>query len=361
MYNVPSVTPAEASGHQASGPRRPSPAKHAYPSLIVLHLGESDSPRMRTVRLVVGYGAIACALPYLALKVVWLSGGTLGAANPNIMRDGSMMALNAITAFMDLTGIGLALAFTHSWGLRVPAWLLLPPMWVATGLLSRFVLWVPMVAAIRVMNSESLPRVTGGPVEPWVYVLVYIEFAGLGVGLIAGFILHARARWPEAFRPAAGAVPPGPAYAVLRPLAATTAILATAASLLHLAWAFGFPVGLTGAEGNTRTLAGSLIHAIDAGMMLAAAAGVLMMVHRLAGNAPFWLALSLTWVGAGSLFGWGLWTLINVLAQTALLRDAPGQTLVNLTHLLSLLLGLTMGVILLVVVAERRDPAAHRP
>ena len=28
--------------------------------------------------MVAGYGAIACAMPYLALKIVWLGGGTLG-------------------------------------------------------------------------------------------------------------------------------------------------------------------------------------------------------------------------------------------------------------------------------------------
>jgi hypothetical protein len=320
----------------------------------------SDSPRMKKVRLAVGYGAVACALPYLALKVVWLAGGTLGTADPNLMSDGSMMALNLLTALMDLVGIGLALAFTHSWGNRLPPWLLLPPMWVATGLLSRFVLWVPMVAAIRAVSTESLPRATGGPVESWVYVLVYIEFAGLGIGLIAGFVLHAKARWPEAFRSTVDALPPGAAHDVLKPLAGATALLATAASLLHLAWAFGLPVGLSGANPGARSAAGSLIHAIDAGMMVAAATGVLMMVHRVVPKAPFWVPLSLTWVGAGSLFGWGLWALINVLAQTALLRNAPGRALVNLDHLLSVLLGLTMGLVLLVVVAERRGARVEK-
>jgi hypothetical protein len=320
---------------------------------------ESDSPRIRKVRLAFGYGAVLCALPYLALKVVWLFGGTVGAADPNIMRDNSMRTLNAVTAFMDLTGIGLALAFTHSWGNRLPAWLLLPPMWVATGLLSRFVLWVPMVAAIRAVNSESLPRAAGGPVEPWVYVLVYIEFAGLGIGLIAGFILHARARWPDAFRSTVASLPPGAAHGVLKPLASATALLATAASVLHLAWALGFPVGLSGVDPGARSIAGSLIHAIDALMMISAAAGVSMMVHRVVPKAPFWLPLSLTWVGAGSLFGWGLWALINVLAQTALLRNSPGRALVNLDHLLSVLLGLTMGLVLLIAIAERRGARAE--
>jgi hypothetical protein len=38
--------------------------------------------RTRALRLIAGYGAIASALPYLALKIVWLSGGSLGATDP---------------------------------------------------------------------------------------------------------------------------------------------------------------------------------------------------------------------------------------------------------------------------------------
>jgi hypothetical protein len=53
--------------------------------------------------------------PYLALKIVWLSRGSLGATDPALMRDTSMIALNAATAGLDLVGIALALTFTHQW------------------------------------------------------------------------------------------------------------------------------------------------------------------------------------------------------------------------------------------------------
>ncbi len=138
--------------------------------------------RLRVLRVIAGYGAIASALPYLALKVVWLSGGTLGVADQSMMRDASTIVLNAITAGMDLVGIALALAFTHRWGLRMPVWLLLPPIWVATGLLTTFVVGVPITAIVNALASDSVPRVTSGPVQPWVYVVVYVEFAGLGSG-----------------------------------------------------------------------------------------------------------------------------------------------------------------------------------
>ena len=63
----------------------------------------------------------------MALKVVWLSGGTIGVADVSMMREPSMIALNAVTAGMDLVAIVIAMAFTHRWGLRIPAWLVLPP------------------------------------------------------------------------------------------------------------------------------------------------------------------------------------------------------------------------------------------
>lgn len=39
------------------------------------------------IRLVVGYGAVVATIPYLTLKVVWLSGGTVGLANPEFFSD----------------------------------------------------------------------------------------------------------------------------------------------------------------------------------------------------------------------------------------------------------------------------------
>jgi hypothetical protein len=314
----------------------------------------SHPSRERVVRLTAGYGAVACALPYLGLKIVWLAGGTLGVAEQSLMRDGSMWALNAITAGMDLVGIGLALAFTHRWGLRVPAWLLLPPIWVATGLLARFVVWVPISAIITAMRPVTSPRIVGGPVQPWVYVIVYVEFVGLGIGLVLAFLMYAWRRWADAFWSTTDALPTGKTHDVQVPVATATALLAISVGVLHLAWAFGATVGLGEAVAARRTLLGSLVNATDAGMMVVAATGVSMMVHRLGRKTPFWLPLAMTWLGAGYLFGWGLWPLMNVLAETALLRGRDGMALVNLIHLLSMIVGLTMGLLMLFVLAERR-------
>jgi hypothetical protein len=297
---------------------------------------------------------MASALPYLALKSVWLGGGTLGVADPGMMRDASMTVLNAVTAGMDLAGIGLALAFTHRWGLRIPAWLLLTPMWVATGLLATFVLGVPAAAIVNALGSGSLPQVAGGPVQPWVYVVVYIEFAGLGIGLMVAFVLYARTRWAETLRSATRAFQPGATHDVQVVLANGAALVAMAVGMLYLAWAFGAAVGLREEAAARRTMVGSLINGIDGALMIGAAAGVLMMVHRIGSHIPLWLPLAMTWIGAGSMFGWGSWQMVNVLGQTALVRAADGMALVNLLGLVRLVVGLVMGLLTVFLIAERR-------
>jgi hypothetical protein len=300
------------------------------------------------LKLIVGYGAIACALPYLALKIVWLSGGTLGAAKPDIMRDSSMIVLNAVTAGMDLVGIGLALAFTHRWGLRIPAWLLLPPMWVASGLLARFVVGVPLAAVLNALISGGLPRVTGGPVQPWVYVVVYVEFAGLGIGLMLAFLLYAKARWVQGLP--SSATWPGATRDVEVALANSMGPVTLALGVLYFVQAF-----------HARTIVGSLNNGIDAALMMGAAAGVLMLVHGRGSRMPLWVPIAMAWVGGGSLFAWGLWQTINVLSQTMLVRSAAFTPFANLVGLLRLILGLVIGLLTVFFLASLTGEREKRP
>jgi hypothetical protein len=304
----------------------------------------------------VGYGAVASALPYLALKLVWLAGGGLGVADARMMRDASMVALNVLTAAMDLVAIGLALAFTHEWGAKIPAWLVLPPMWVATGLLAKFVTAVPVVAAVERLGPGSIGRPVTGPVEPWVYSVVYAGFAGIGVGLMLAFILYVRVRWGDVFAAGAQRSSPRRRHRVQVPLAASSATMAVAVGGLHLAWAFGSEIGVPPQLAAQRTIASSLINAVDAGVMIAGAAGVLMMVYGVSRRVPFWVPLALAWVGGAFLFAWGLWHMIVVLGNTPLARS-DGMALVNFASLGRLIAGLVIGVLTLFVISEREASA----
>jgi hypothetical protein len=185
-----------------------------------------------------------------------------------------------------------------------------------------------------------------------VYVVVYIEFVGLGIGLMLAFFLYSKTRWAETLRSTTRAFQPGATHDVQVLLANAAALVAVALGGLYLAWAFGATVGLR--EGARRTLFGSLINGIDGALMMGAAAGVLMMVRRIGGRVPFWLPLAMTWVGTGSMFGWGLWQLINVLGRTAIMRGVAGTALVNLAGLLRLVVGLVMGLLMVFLLAERR-------
>lgn len=317
--------------------------------------GRTD--RVRWLRLIAGYGAIACASPYLALKIVWLTGGGLGIADPAMMRNASMVALNAITAGMDIVGIALALALTHAWGFRIPAWLLLPPIWVATGFLVTFIVGLPLTVLLGSWVSESAPRLTGGPVQPWVYVIVYAGFAGLGVGLIVGFLLYARARWAETLAGSAAIGPRSAAYGAQAPLANGAAFFAGALSILYLAWACGASVGLSAEAAAGRTIVSTVLNGLQSLTMAGAAVGVLMMVHRIGRRVPFWLVLGITWVGSASLFSWGLWEMIVVLGRTALVRSASRSALVDLTALVRLMAGLVIGVLMVFMLVERTPPS----
>jgi hypothetical protein len=304
-------------------------------------------------RLIVGYGAIACAAPYLALKIIWLSGGQLGVADATMMRDASMVALNLATAGMDVVGIAVAVAFTHAWGQRIPAWLVLPPIWVALGLLARFVVAVPVTAIAGMLTDRTIPR-PPGPVQPWVYALVYTEFVGMGIGLTLAFLFYARVRWGPVFESTGRAATPGATLRVQVPLATTAALIAAVVGGIHLAWAAGATVGLPSELVARRTFSSHLINAVDGAWMTAAAAGVLMIVRRLGRPSSFWVPAALAWVGSGFLFAWGLWGLVNVLGNTALVRGRLGATpLLNLLGLAQLIAGLVIGLTILFLLAER--------
>ena len=85
------------------------------------------------------------------------------------------------------------------------------------------------------------------------------------------------------------------------------------------------------------------------------------MVHQW-GRAPFKLLLAFTWIGAGSLFAWGLWTLILVLPGITFgRRAAGGLALNNCLSFVKFTAGMLIGLVMVVLLAERqaaiRSPA----
>jgi len=273
-----------------------------------------EPDRKGVTRLIAGYAAIVFILPYLAIKIAWISGIPVGMPDKNLVAAPSMLALNILTFFMDAVAILLALTFAHRWGLRAHPWPVLFPMWVGMGFLAPIAVATPITALARMLGLDSSEGSSyeagaGGQsmLEPWGTKMVYTSFVGQGLFLMAAFILYANARWGASLRTRIGdGRPPRPAIALL---GNTASVVAAAAGLLHLLWATGTPLGIP-----QRLLRGQgvnfyLSQTTFGLAALGAATGTVMLVNRL-GRWPLWLPLSLAWTGAGAMFSWGSWLLL---------------------------------------------------
>lgn len=256
-------------------------------------------------------GVVALAtLPYLALKVAWLAGATVGLADPAFAEAPGVAAANAVTAGLDVLVVVLAVALAGRAAFRVPAWALLPPLWIGVGLL------VPTVALLGFALFSAGPD----PLAPWVRPLVYGGFAVQGVGLAVLAYRHARVRWPFVI----AAADPLP-----RTLARATAPVLLAVGVVRVA-------GLTG-------------FAVVVGVLLAAgAAGALAVTER--GDAR---GVAPAWVGTGTAVGWGLYGLVNQLAGTAFTDGDPVGGLLDLAQVLA------GGVLWLAVLGAQASPGSR--
>ncbi|NUO61163.1 MAG: hypothetical protein HOV78_31265 [Hamadaea sp.] len=283
---------------------------------------------MTKAKNIAAYAAVAAAVPYLVLKVIWLSGGTVGtnAATPD---GATFFAMNAFTVLMDVTAVVLALAFTRPWGRRLPAPLVLFPMWVGVGFLGAIVLALPAAAAISALRGLNVFAEGGGIVEPWVYAVVYVGFVSQGVGLLTAFVLYARERWPR--------LPGGPLPAELGLLTKTMIGLQAALGLICLYWGLG---GNAGLPAGSTSFSGRFLMAMFGLLSMAGAVGL----HRMK-DGPTWTALTLTWLGSGAAFAWGLWLTLNLVVDSPLAADGGPMGLLGLVSLLRLLSGTIVGLI----------------
>lgn len=139
--------------------------------------------------------AALTTLPYMALKIAWLSGHRIGLSDPEFGRSTAMHILNSLTLALDVVALVLAVIFLTRRGLRAPAWIVLPPMWIGAGLLGQILVSTPISLVVTAVAPSHPPTDQLPPIESWVYAAVYCGFTGLGVGLLGAFALYARQRW----------------------------------------------------------------------------------------------------------------------------------------------------------------------
>ncbi|KUJ69094.1 hypothetical protein ACZ90_14745 [Streptomyces albus subsp. albus] len=300
-----------------------------------------------------GFGAIAAALPYFVLKLIWICGGTLGIIDHERARDSLLFVMNIVTLGMDAIAVTTALALTQRWGLRLPAPLVLFPMWLASGLLAPIVAIAPL---LPLFTADSVDRDPDPFLSPWVYLVVYGGFALQGVLLAAAFTLYTRVRWAPLWTARNDGGPRGadrgPGHAVAAPLAAVAGVIAIGVAAVYLSWACGSTAGMPPALVAERGGTQYLVHASHGVFALLAAVGVAGLVHRRPRRRPVWIPVAATWLGAGAMFGWGCWMLVTLGHKFA--DDRPGQlVLFTLTVTAQIVTGLLIAVTAAFTVTER--------
>lgn len=155
----------------------------------------TPEPNLLSLRRRIAIATVAACLPYLALKIAWALGATVGVNSAEFAAEAR--GANILTAGLELVAVALAVLLVHQTGRRLPAFAVAFPAWVATGLL------VPVAAGFLVGGPVQVLTGGGNPFEDdvldgWVFLLVYGGFVLQAVLLGIGFALHARDRWPVA-------------------------------------------------------------------------------------------------------------------------------------------------------------------
>lgn len=306
------------------------------------------------LRLAVCAATVAACVPYLTLKLAWLSGSTVGWNDAEAARDSALYVGNAITMGMDAVAVLVALAFTFRWGLRIPAWLVLTPIWIAVGLLAPIVIAVPAGSLLQTLFS-SKPLVESDIVlQGWVFGVVYSGFTLQGLGLLAAFVLYARDRWAGIFTVRTRDVPKGATHPLQVLLARTASVFAAGFAAVHLFWAFGGTAGLRANQLDYRSAPQQLADGVYGVAALAGAAALLAIVRRGARPSRFAVPLAAAWAGSATTFAPSFYALLAMLGQPG---DLASDVTVaaGLTALCGLLGGLLMGLTGAFLLTERQS------
>ncbi|NUW34341.1 hypothetical protein HTZ77_23295 [Nonomuraea sp. SMC257] len=297
------------------------------------------------LRRVAAFTAAGSMSLYLMVKIVWIV---------LELRHGTAdwVMLNLVTVVMALTGITLGLALGQSWGMRLPAWLVLPFAWIGSGFL---VSLLPYMLVSAFLAQDSPSPGDGAALPAWEGVFISVGFAGMAVGLVVALPLYLAERWPHAFAGRVGRVGlvglPASEAGRAWPL-----LPAAALAVVWSFWAAGGTAGLNpatldGWDANARVLIG------DGALCAALAAwSVWALGRRGAPRTPLWLPMAAGFVASGSLFAWGSWKLLWVLLPGAY-RPFEYRGVAVAEHALAIVTGVA---VLLTLLRQYRIRASAR-
>ncbi|MFE0760901.1 hypothetical protein [Streptomyces smyrnaeus] len=317
---------------------------------------------MERAKSIIAALAVAACLPYLVLKLVWLTGGRLGIPEGSRLLDSgaTMWILNALTVAMDGTVIVLVLAFTRPWGRRLPAAVLALPLWIACGLLGPIAVAFPLQTLYGAL-SGSTGGGSGGDggadklLEGWVWTLVYTGFTVQALTLSSLFVLYVRNRWGALLRSPLhlGGTEPDSTPRWHRYGFA-------AAVLVALPCVAGHAVRMADATTDSRITDATFL------LYLFAALAAVAKLLRTGGTerrstARLWPTLAAAWTGSGVLACWGGWLLLGALTGggRALGQETTGAAL--LTYSCQTLVGLLLATLAAPRLRHRAQLSTPRP
>jgi hypothetical protein len=305
--------------------------------------------RLTHIRIAAGVAAVVACLPYVALKVAWLAGSSVGsatAAGAASLHDGRHTVGNAATLALELVAVLLALALTHRRGQKLPAVVLLLPIWVGTGLLAPIALGLPVGVIVQAVIGGS-PAPADNGLQGWVYAVVYGGFVVQAIALLTAFVLYARVRWPELFRLRTVELASDTSRRLPRFLAQAGALAAAVYAVTNLAWAVAGES--LAAPPDLDTAAQRSVFVSTGLLALAGAWAVPKLVHPRGAGRPFdrlAAAVATAGVSSAACFTSGL-------AAYALPADASPDPSTSVLLSIGSISGLSMGVAALLAVVGR--------
>ncbi|MFD0899924.1 hypothetical protein [Actinomadura sediminis] len=316
------------------------------------------------LRLAVCAATVAACVPYLTIKLAWLSGSTVGWNDAEAARNSALYVGNAVTMAMDAVAVAIALAFTFRWGLRLPGWLVLAPTWIAAGLLAPIAIAVPPAAVVMAFGEPVTEPGTPDALRGWVFGVVYAGFTVQGIGLLTAFVLYARARWRDVFAARTRDIAVGATHGLQLLLARTATVFAVVFALPNLYWAFGGTAGRPDGPVGDMNVAQHILAGAGAALAVAGAGALLLVLRRADRPRRFVRPLAVAWVGSAATFAWPLYSLVIVLTQPGEMGHdmAAATNLASLTGVFAGLLTGLAGAALLTehAAAARPGPAAYR-
>ncbi|GAU65995.1 hypothetical protein SSP35_02_03640 [Streptomyces sp. NBRC 110611] len=289
--------------------------------------------------------AMLACLPYLALKLLWVLGFDIGVVDPHRFSRTTWVAANVFTFLLDAIAAVVAHTLTRPAGRRTPAWLLLFPLWAASGLL------IPLIAGVLggslagVFTDLPHPMGSGNFLQPWVFVVVYGGFTVEAVTLLGAFAVYAHQRWGDLLRLPLGALPDTGTRAVQRIFLVPAGLLLAALGAVCVLWGAGSDLGLDAAQVAARTVVSAASAWSEGLLLLAGAVGLLLLALP---GPPSRLrvrtALAAAWTGSATAFASGGWQWLAQAVPAGLSSGASTATagLPGLVGALELFAGLTV-------------------